>query len=387
MNDQATRSPITLPELSDDTIARMETDIFQRIDRERGVTAARSKRKRSRTILLSAAAATVVVAGAAVVPSLINLGGTSAGDSAMSGAPGVADTTARTEDMAAEPPMAVESDGGAAFSNSGADTQTVPSPTSPQVITTASISLTVADVEKSAAKVTEVALSVIGYVSSQNIGSNEYTYDADAAKTSSLTSPTYGWITIRVPDESVDEAIAQLEALGTVTATTIDRYDVTQQSVDLQARVSSLQASVARLEDLMSQSGSVADLITAEAALSERQAELESLQQQLDSLRDQVAMSTISVNLVAESEPVDANPDGFSDGIAAGWNGLIAAMNGIIIALGFALPWLVVIAVIALIIWLIVRARRPHSTRGPRSTDEGSDSPRSASEVSTTSEG
>ena len=362
MNDEATRTPIVLPELSNDSIARMEDGIFQRIGEQRTASVARAKRKRSHTIMWSAAAATVVVAGAAVVPSLLNVGGTSAGDSAMSSVPEMAagadmESGSVTRDaMSVEAPLAMDGGGETSYDGKSTSSTTV----EPQVITTANLGITVTNVEKSVADITAITTALSGYVSSQNIGTSGYGYGyaTDAEKASAPLTPTSGWISIRIPEASVDDAITQLQAIGTVTSTTIDRYDVTQQSVDLKARVSSLEASVARLEELMKQSGSVGDLITAEAALSQRQAELESLQQQLDSLTDQVSMSTISIDLRTESVTVDADPDGFADGLLAGWNGLIAAFNGIIIALGFALPWLIVVGVVGLIIWLIVRARR-----------------------------
>lgn len=365
MND--TRTSIVLPELNDDTIARMESTVFQKIGDARTATVARRKRKSRNTMLWSAAAATVVVAGAAVVPSLVGMNGISSADSAVSGVPDMDAGAMRQDDMTSEAARAA-GDGNSLYATDGGGSTAISTALEPQIITSANVSITVADVEKSVAEVTTITTALSGYVAAQNVGSNTYDYTVDPVKTSAPTAPTYGWITIRVPEASVDEAITQLQALGTVTATAIDRFDVTQQSVDLQARVSSLETSVARLEELMTKSGSVADLIVAESALSERQAELESLQQQLDALSDQVAMSTISVDFRAESEQVNADPDGFSDGLLAGWNGLIAALNGIIIALGFALPWLAVIGVIALIVWLIVRARRSGRSGDSRSS-------------------
>ena len=56
-------------------------------------------------------------------------------------------------------------------------------------------------------------------------------------------------------------------------------------------------------------------------------------------------MSSLTVTLEPVTEPVEADPAGFTDGLTAGWNGLVATLNGIVIALGFLLPWLVVIAI------------------------------------------
>src|SRR5690606_36878029 len=106
-------------------------------------------------------------------------------------------------------------------------------------------------------------------------------------------APTEGaWVTVRVPADQLSAVVDELAGLGEVTATNISRQDVTEQTVDLQARIDAAQASVDRLTELMTQAQNVGDLIAAESALAERQATLESYQQQLEMLDDQVAMST-----------------------------------------------------------------------------------------------
>lgn len=113
-----------------------------------------------------------------------------------------------------------------------------------------------------------------------------------------------------------------------------------------------------RLTALMAQAQNVSDLIAAESALSERQALLESYQQQLAMLEDQVELSSLTVSLAPAVEKVEADPAGFADGLLAGWNGLVATLNGIVIALGFLLPWLLVAAIAALVVWGVVRLVR-----------------------------
>ncbi|MFX5574754.1 DUF4349 domain-containing protein, partial [Acinetobacter baumannii] len=82
--------------------------------------------------------------------------------------------------------------------------------------------------------------------------------------------------TVRVPATSLQSVMDGLSAVGDVTATSVNRSDVTEQTVDLRARVAAGEASVARLTQLMSQASSVSDLIAAESALADRQAQLDS---------------------------------------------------------------------------------------------------------------
>ncbi|MCD2497094.1 DUF4349 domain-containing protein [Microbacterium nymphoidis] len=348
-----------LPELDASTIDRMEDAVFARIatqtQKERAAAARRHRRRLTAGWTTAAATVAVVAAGAVVGPQLIAstvAQDSSAGSSAWSepagnAVPDLAAVDAGKAFEGAPEASSLRSDASAAGGANAAVT-----PVEPQIITTADVGLQVEDITAATAQLTIFAQNHDGYVASQSVGSGGGMTEPLAAD----VRVDYGYISLRIPESDIDAAIADLADLGTVVSQSVNRTDVTAQSVDLQARVDSLSTSVARLQDLMKASGSVADLVAAESALAERQAELESLQQQLASLQDQVAMSTLSVNLSLKSTSVAADPAGFGDGFWSGWNGLIAAGNALLIALGFAVPWLVVIGVILLIVLPIIRA-------------------------------
>ncbi len=221
--------------------------------------------------------------------------------------------------------------------------------------------------------IADAATSRDGYVESMSIGRSGEIVPVDPMTGMVYDStmpypytPDGAWITVRVPAEGLQSLVDQLSGLGEVTASTINRQDVTEVTLDLEARVEAAQASVDRLTQLMTQAGSLADLIAAESALAERQATLESYQQQLKYYDEQVAMSTLTVTLTEPVETVVADPAGFGDGLAAGWNGLVATLNGIVVAIGFLLPWIVVLALAGLIVWGIVRLVRRRNRRATK---------------------
>ena len=235
-----------------------------------------------------------------------------------------------------------------------------------EVITTASATVVVDDVTAAAHQVADAATAHDGYVESMSVGQSGQPIPVDpntGIAYDTYPSPDGAWVTIRVPADQLSAVVEDLSDLGEVTASSINRQDVTQQTVDLRARTEAAQASVDRLTELMSQAASVADLIAVEAALAERQATLESYQQQLEYYEGQVAMSTLTVTLVPVTEPVEADPAGFTDGLIAGWNGLVATLNGIVIAFGFLIPWIVVVGLAGLIVWWIVRVIRRRRTQ------------------------
>lgn len=376
-----------LPELTAHRIDEIERALFADIAAERTRQSGRRTR-RTRLWIAGGAAAAVIAVAAVIAPAVGSVvgGAGSTGDEAVVAPVAPADTgadsgTSFAEDAggAVEPAPGQVQDGAL---RQGLVTGEL---ADRDIITTASATVTVdeaADVDAAARAIGNSAVAHGGYVEALDVGSSGsgspvapmeggIVYD-----TMPYPVPTDGaWVTVRVPADQLASVVDDLDAVGEVTASSVNRQDVTEQTVDLQARIDAAQASVDRLTDLMAQAESVADLIAAEAALSERQALLESYQQQLEMLDDQVAMSTLSVTVVPEIVPVTADPAGFGDGLAAGWNGLVATLNGIVVALGFLLPWLAVAAVAALVVWGVVRLVRRRRQRmdaaAPRAASPG----------------
>jgi len=352
----AASASASLPELTTERIDQIERMLFADISRERSAKRAR----RGRWWIGGAAAAAVVVVAAIIAPTLGGLVTTSGGMSesaVMPDMPLVAPNSDRGVDSFAGEPGLMDLDGaGAAVEESA--------PSGREIITNASATVVVADIPGAAETIGEAAEARDGYVESMSIGRSGVVYPVDPYSGMAYDSMPYpyapegAWITVRVPADELSGMVRELSALGEVTASTINRQDVTEQAVDLRARIDAAQASVDRLTELMTQAGSLSDLIAAESALAERQAMLESYQQQLESLESMVAMSSLTVTLTPVVERVEADPAGFLDGLLAGWNGLVATLNGIVVALGFLIPWLIVIAILGAVVWTIVRAVR-----------------------------
>ena len=100
---------------------------------------------------------------------------------------------------------------------------------------------------------------------------------------------------LRVPAASLDVALDSLARLGKVESRTVSADDVTEQTVDLDARVASLRAARDRLRELHSRAGTVAELVAAEGELARVQGELDSLEGRLKLLRGSVALAEIDL--------------------------------------------------------------------------------------------
>jgi hypothetical protein len=207
-----------------------------------------------------------------------------------------------------------------------------------QVVTTATASLAVKDPAEGAQRVSELVEAAGGRV-------DERTEQAASGKDG--VEGAVADLVVRVPADALTGLLADLEDVGDVANVSVARSDVTATAVDLDARISALQTSVARLQALMDQAAATEALLAAEKALSERQEKLESLQAQRALLADQVELSTLSVHLEPFGVAPVGGPDGFLDGLGTGWRALVTALGAAVVVLGVLLPWLAIAALVA----------------------------------------
>ncbi len=166
-------------------------------------------------------------------------------------------------------------------------------------------------------------------------------------------------LSLRVPPARLAPVLTGIGRLGTVLESGRTETDVTGRVADLQARVTSQQASLQRLRSLFSRAGKLSEITALEQAITAREAELESLQAQRKALAAQVQDATLTVELVGPAAVVAADaPVGFGRGLHAGWSAAVATVRLASAAIGALVPFVPVAAVAAgLVVWRR-RARR-----------------------------
>lgn len=219
----------------------------------------------------------------------------------------------------------------------------------PQIITTVDITVTVTEPTTAADDAAHIADKFGGSVS----------YRSENAPTD--YSPGNAQLTLRIPSAKLTQALDELKKLGVAQETSINALDVTAESTDLDARITSLQTSVDRLLTLMAQATTTENLLAVESALSERQSNLESLQAQKRSLDDMVQLSTVNLNLISERDTPVKEPDTFWSGLVTGWNGFVAFWGGALVVLGVLIPWLIAAALVTAIVLVWVKLARRRS--------------------------
>jgi hypothetical protein len=215
----------------------------------------------------------------------------------------------------------------------------------PDVITTGYLSLIVDDPSASADEVSQLVLDAGGRIASRS----------DYSPTDYGSPSSY--LELRVPYDSVETTLAAISDRGIVQESSLNSVDVSLQKVDLDARLEVLNAGITRLQALLEDAATTADVVTIESALTERQSERDSLQSQRDYLSDQTLFATISVNLYTPVDAAPRNQDGFVDGLIRGLESIVSFGAGLIVWAGILLPWLGVLALVVAAIAITRRLR------------------------------
>jgi len=165
-----------------------------------------------------------------------------------------------------------------------------------------------------------------------------------------------GILVIRVPAERFELALAEIRGLGSrVLGETVSGQDVSQEFIDLEARLRNWRAQEVVLLRLMDRARSVTDTIRVQRELQQVQLEIETIRGRLRYLEDQTTMSTISVGL-REAGAVPARPGTLARAWEQAVQTFLAIVSGAIVAAGALLPFALLLLV-GLIVFRLVRPR------------------------------
>ena len=252
-------------------------------------------------------------------------------------------------------PAAEESDEGAVAGDGGGEEAvpvsqrsqsggSVPS-VGPSIVQTASLAISVPrnEFDSTISRARTIATGAGGFVVSSS---------ASQGEERRLVS---GTLVVRVPERSYSRVMTQLAGLGHVEAQEEAGSDVSQELVDLQARIRHLEAVETQLLGFLEQAESVSSALTVQQELNRVQLELEQARGRLVYLEDQVAFATISLEVRERQAAVAAAGDGGPWGIVDAWR---AAGTGFVTVVG----WIFVVAatitpVVLLLLLALVAAR------------------------------
>ena len=223
------------------------------------------------------------------------------------------------------------------------------------IVRTADLSLVVSDAEAAAAQIKAVATGLGGYVVNTQLWREE--------------EQLRGWITVRVPAESLDDALDSFKRLAIrVERESGSSQDVTEEYTDLDAQLRNLEATEQELRELLStvreRTGKAEDILAVHRELTSIRAQIEQLKGRMQYLERTAAMSAVSVELVPDvlARPIASAGWRPSETASAAVRALVDTLRllagaAIWVAL-YVLPIAALVAIPVVVLWLLWRRRR-----------------------------
>lgn len=266
-------------------------------------------------------------------------------------------------------------------SSIGAETNTAPSenpdstePTvdvtiSEKLIYTANVHMETVQFNETLTNIQTILSEIGGFVETSSVtGDTQYNDDGTAYIVNRHAS-----YVLRVPAETFQQVMTQVNTLGSVTYSTQEATNVSSQFTDNEARLEALTTQEESLLNIMSQTTDIDALITLQDSIADVRYEIESVERTLRDLQSAVAYSTINLEISETADAINIVSGNQSflqrlgAGFQTGWKSVLTFAQNAAVAVSTASP-VILIGLAALI--LFVRHRKKHPVRIFKDPDE-----------------
>ena len=220
-----------------------------------------------------------------------------------------------------------------------------------KIIRTAGMTIKTQRYDEALAALENACLGRGGWIESTNENTNSY---------SGLRT---AYLTLRVPQDSLDSFLEGTEGLGRVTSRSESAQDVTASYQDTQTRLNTQLALMERLQALINESGDLSDLLALESQIADTQYQIDSLQTSLNRTDRQVSYSTVSITLQEEkvAELTDTTVsfgERLLSAVQVGLESLVGFLGDMVVFLMAALPFIAIVVVAVIAVKLIKRRKK-----------------------------
>ena len=163
---------------------------------------------------------------------------------------------------------------------------------------------------------------------------------ADASVQSGRNQLRQATLELKVPSARFDELTEGLQPIGHLEFVNVGAEDVSEEFVDLSARVANGRRLEERLVELLrTRTGKLQDVLSVERELARVREEIERMEGRLRYLKASAQLSTLSVSL-HEPVPIVAThgPGPIVEAFRAAWRNFVGVLAGAIASLGFVVP-------------------------------------------------
>ena len=206
------------------------------------------------------------------------------------------------------------------------------------IIRTGNLALIVVDTEETVDEIGRLVAAVDGWVVNSNIAL------AGDFKT--------GTVTVRVPAENFDTLVSGVKELAVeVELESSNSQDVTEEFVDLEARLGNLEATADRVRNFLDEARNVEEALAVNQELSRLESEIEVIKGRMKFLSESAAFSTLTVHLTPDelAQPIEIagwRPAGVAK---SAFEALITVLKGLVDLLIqgiiFCLPLAIIVGV------------------------------------------
>jgi hypothetical protein len=217
-----------------------------------------------------------------------------------------------------------------------------------KLIRTGRVELVVAGFDDARTKIEALVAGLGGYVDSTQVDRRQ-----DA-----VTDAT---IVVRIPARTMPGLVPKLREIGEVVSESTNAADITDEYIDLSARLASDQALEKRLLELAADhNGNIDQVLAVERELARVREEIEGYQGHLRQWNDQIAMSTLTLSIsTRRPEIAAATSPSFGERARRTWDSSIDALEDggewLVIHAFASLPWLLVIIPCGLVLRRLAR--------------------------------
>src|SRR5256712_3878697 len=176
-------------------------------------------------------------------------------------------------------------------------------------------------------------------------------------------------LTIRVPSSRFGDALQQLKSLeGEIQTSGVTAQDVTDQFIDLQARLTAKQAEEQRYIAILNRANTIDEILKVDASLGSVRTQIEQLTAQINSIKHRTDFSTISMSISTLSAlPGDTTSKAWDPAKTVGR--ALAALGAMMQVFADIVIWLIVFGWLPLLAFAILifatRMRRPTAPTAP----------------------
>jgi len=163
-------------------------------------------------------------------------------------------------------------------------------------------------------------------------------------------------LVVRVPSNQFGAALNEIEGLATnLTQRNVTGQDVTEEFIDLEARLKTQKALELQFLEIMRQANKVADALEVQRQIADVRTEIEKLEGRRRFLESRTSLSTITVNIQSPT-PIVVSTSGFGRSVREAVSESIEVASGIVLFLvRFAIVMIPIFALLILPAGLVAR--------------------------------